>query len=99
MAEVIGSKGYGGSSGWGDSGGAKYESYNNKNYGGPSTNTDYGRDGMGVYGDYSYNKSTLDKYKDGKNVNKPTNTGNVNQSFPGNGSGSTSNIDNNVPKV
>lgn len=49
---------------------------------------------MGVYGDYSYNKSTLDKYKDGKNVNKPTTTS-VNQSY----SGSNTNIDNNQSKT
>mgnify|MGYP006870837868 CR=1 FL=1 len=98
MAGVVGSKGYGGyggSNGW-ESGGAKYESYNNKNYGGPSTVADYGRDGMGVYGDYSYNKSTLDKYKDGKNANKAT-VGNINQSYSG--AGSSNKIENNEPKI
>ena len=98
MAGVVGSKGYGGyggSSGW-DSGNTKYESYNHKNYTGPTAGSDYGRDGMGVYGDYNYNKSTLDKYKDGKNITKPT--GSVNQSYSGQ-IGSSNNIDNNTNKV
>ena len=74
MSGIAGGTQYGAYSG-GDS---KYDSYNNKNYGGkPSQNKSYGNDnigGMGLYGDYNYNKSTLDKYKNNdKNTNKSTN--------------------------
>jgi hypothetical protein len=54
-------------------GGGKYGSIDNKSYqsGGysgssSSTQPGYGDSGLGVYGDYSYQKSTLDKYKDTK---------------------------------
>ena len=60
--------GYGGSGNYGGSGygGSKYEEKKkpeNKTY-------DYGNS-LGAYGDYTYNKSTLDKYKDAKN-DKPS---------------------------
>ena len=66
--------GYGGSSG-GYSGGGnnKYDNYGSKNNKKDSA-YNYGNSGLGVYGDYTYNKSTLDKYKD-KNEEKPTNGG------------------------
>lgn len=68
MSGIAGGTHYGGYTG-GSGGDSRYDSYNNKNYGGKSTNnkTFSGGDitgGMGVYGDYTYNKSTLDKYKD-----------------------------------
>lgn len=77
MSGIAGGTHYGGYSG-GYGGDSKYDSYNSKNYGGKSSqNKSYGNDnvgGMGVYGDYSYNKSTLDKYKNNeKNPNKSTN--------------------------
>lgn len=78
MASVTGSGvnygGYGGSSGgYGD---GKYQSYNNKSYteknGGGYGNSEYNGGGLGVYGDYSYGKSTLDKYKSDKDKNQST---------------------------
>ena len=77
MSGIAGGTHYGGYSG-GYGGDSKYDSYNSKNYGGKSSqNRSYGNDnvgGMGVYGDYSYNKSTLDKDKNNeKNPNKSTN--------------------------
>lgn len=67
MAGVTGGMTYGG----GGSGDGKYQSYNNKSYS-EKTNTGSGYNnseytgGLGVYGDYSYGKSTLDKYKTDK---------------------------------
>ena len=76
MSGVAGGTHYGGYTG-GYGGDSKYDSYNNKNYGKSNQNKSYGNDnvgGMGAYGDYSYNKSTLDKYKNNeKNTNKSTN--------------------------
>jgi hypothetical protein len=83
MSNVLGNNnnyGAGGYSGYGGSNksydnydkGNKYDSYDKK-----KTNKDnaykYGNEGLGVYGDYAYNKSTLDKYKD-KNNEPATNT-------------------------
>ena len=67
MSGIVGGVGYGGGGYGGDN--SKYESFNSKNYtSGKSSNKSYsygqeGTGGMGVYGDYNYNKSTLDKYK------------------------------------
>ena len=50
---------------------------------------------MGVYGDYNYNKSTLDKYKDGSGkttTTKPATT--LNQTYSGPNS-----TDNNTTKL
>ena len=61
-----GGSGYGGNSGYGGGYGSKNEQkkkQQNKTY-------DYGTS-LGAYGDYTYNKSTLDKYKDAKN-DKPS---------------------------
>ena len=63
-----GNGGYGGSGNYGGTGysGSKSEDKKkaeNKTY-------DYGNS-LGAYGDYTYNKSTLDKYKDAKN-DKPS---------------------------
>ena len=69
MSGIAGGTHYGGQTG-GYGGDSKYDSYNNKSYGGKPTNnnkTFSGGDitgGLGAYGDYTYNKSTLDKYKD-----------------------------------
>lgn len=66
MSNVTGAMNYGagGYNGGGYSGSGsnegKYGSYNNKSYS-EKTGQDYG--GLGVYGDYSTNRSTLDKYK------------------------------------
>ena len=77
MSGIAGGTHYGGYTG-GYGGDSKYDSYNNKNYGGkPNNNKTFsGGDitgGLGAYGDYSYNKSTLDKYKD-KNAGSTTGT-------------------------
>ena len=78
MSNVLGSgsssnydSGYGGSSSYGGSGyggqGSRYDNYgsskNSKNSKKDSA-YNYGSAGLGVYGDYTYDKSTLDKYKD-----------------------------------
>jgi len=62
-----GGSGYGGSGygGSGYGGGSNYDSYSSKNKK-ESSSYNYGNEGLGVYGDYTYNKSTLDKYKDKK---------------------------------
>lgn len=68
MAGVTGGVSYG-KQGYG--GGGVYDSYNNKNMGEKRGynygSSDQGNGGLGVYGDYSYGKSTLDKYKNQKN--------------------------------
>ena len=59
--------------GSGYSGGTQYQGYDSKNYNNKSSNQrNYGGSGSGnggttlntAYGDYTYNQSTLDKYKD-----------------------------------
>lgn len=74
MNGVVGGVQYGAGGSGGDS---RYDSYNSKNYGGSKdgSNKTYGDGGMGMYGDYNYNKSTLDKYKnnDKQSSNKSTN--------------------------
>ena len=85
MANITGGVSYGTSYGssYGNSfnngGDSKYQSFNNKNYG-EKGSTGYGNNdqgGLGVYGDYNYGKSTLDKYKtddkknNGPSLNKP----------------------------
>lgn len=78
MSGIAGGTQYGGYTG-GLAGDSKYDSYNNKNYGGkPNNNKTYSESnklgGLGEYGDYSYSKSTLEKYKNNdKNVNKSIN--------------------------
>lgn len=78
MSNVTGGYNYGGhnstNNGYGG-GDGRYESYNNKSYTNKSTDNSYGSTnygGLGVYGDYSNNKSTLDKYKTDKNDSKPS---------------------------
>ena len=68
-----GSNGYGGSSGNGGSGYGSQKAEEKKkndfyNYG----------SGLGYFGDYTYTKSTLDKYKDPKN-DKPSTVGPSNE--------------------
>jgi hypothetical protein len=80
MANVVGgsaynNSGYGSNSassnhyGNGLGGSSKYDTYDNKKKAENKT-YDYGNS-LGAYGDYAYNKSTLDKYKDAKN-DKPS---------------------------
>lgn len=64
-----GSGGYGGNSGYGYGGSNKYENENKKKNENNAYN--YGT-GPGAFGDYSYNKSTLDKYKDASKTDKST---------------------------
>ena len=66
-----GSGGYGGgSSGYNNKSydnydkGNKYDNYDKKKVSNKDNAYKYGNEGLGVYGDYTYNKSTLDKYKD-----------------------------------
>ena len=75
MSNVVTGSNYGGFTGKDSSlgAGSKYGSIDNKSYqsGGYSGSTNstqpgYGDSGLGVYGDYSVQKSTLDKYKDNK---------------------------------
>ncbi len=77
MANITGGMSYGGYGGSGSSygGDGRYQSFNSKNYGNKSTGSGYGSSenysgGLGVYGDYSYGKSTLDKYKSQKEKEK-----------------------------
>ena len=77
MSGIAGGTHYGGYTGGGGYGGdGKYDSYNSKNYGKSNGNKSYSNNdnvgGMGVYGDYNYGKSTLDKYKN-NDKNKSTN--------------------------
>ena len=67
--------GYGGSGG-GYSGESKYDSYDSKSYGKNSSKADsYGLSNpFGTYGEYNYNKSTLDKYKGNESKNKTIST-------------------------
>lgn len=78
MSGVVGGVGYGNN--YGGGGGGKYDSYNNKSYNEKGSGKNYGGGmdnnygGMGVYGDYTYSKSTLDKYKNNeKTQNKSVN--------------------------
>lgn len=73
MSSVVGGGAYS-SSGYGNSGSnsgyssgynSKYDNHDTKKKN-ESKTYDYGNS-LGAYGDYSYNKSTLDKYKDTKN--------------------------------
>jgi len=81
MSNVVGGSSYGGSyggsSGYGSGayGSSKYDNDSKKKT--DSNNYNYGNT-VGHFGDYSYNKSTIDKYKDTKN-DKP----NVNTNFDG----------------
>lgn len=62
MANVTGGSTYGSynsSSGYGGQG--KYQGFSNQTYAASGTGGDVG--GLGVYGDYTTGKSTLDKYK------------------------------------
>ena len=65
------SGGYGGS-GYGSNSGhnSKYDNYDNKKKNENNT-YNYGNT-LGAFGDYTYNKSTLDKYKDAKNDKSTT---------------------------
>ena len=83
MSNVLGNSnnygagGYGGGSSYNKSydnhdKGNKYDSYDKKKASSKDNSYKYGNEGLGVYGDYTYNKSTLDKYKD--KVNEPTTT-------------------------
>ena len=68
---MVGSSGMGyGNGGGGNFGGdSKYQSYDSTSYGKSSKKADaYGLNNP--FGDYSYNKSTLDKYKSGESKNK-----------------------------
>jgi hypothetical protein len=74
-----GNSGYGGSGNGGYGGSGSYGGNNNSGYGNSkheekkkteNKTYDYGNS-LGAYGDYAYNKSTLDKYKDAKN-DKPS---------------------------
>jgi hypothetical protein len=73
MSGVVSGSNYGGYNGGHSSGGginSKYGSIDNKSYqsgGYGTTSASYNEGGLGTYGDYTYSKSTLDKYKD-KNV-------------------------------
>lgn len=62
--------GYSGNSGYGAGINNKYDNHDKKKN--ESKPYDYGNS-LGAYGDYSYNKSTLDKYKDAKNDKPSTN--------------------------
>ena len=70
MSGVLGSNSSDGYSPHDYKGGSKYGNLDNKSY-----STGYSginnNSGLGAYGNYSYNKSTLDKYKDN---NQKTNT-------------------------
>lgn len=72
MSGVVGSgsgMGYGGNNYGGYSNDSKYESYDSKSYGKNSSKAEsYGL--SNPFGEYSYNKSTLDKYKGSDNLNK-----------------------------
>lgn len=64
MSGITGSSSYGSYSS-----SSAYDSYNNKNIyqnKGYGAGRDQVQGGVGVYGDYSYGKSTLDKYKGDK---------------------------------
>lgn len=83
MSGVVGGSNYGGLGAKEYNSGTKYGSLDNKAYstGGYGGNQTYQTNGgLGTYGDYSYNKSTLDKYKDNKAtgiqspLNKPGST-------------------------
>ena len=53
--------------GFNSGGDSKYQGYDNRNYGGKTSNNEkvFGQGVMNTaYGDYNYSKSTLDKYKD-----------------------------------
>ena len=75
MSNVIGGSAYrqnsnnsgGYGSGYGSNSGhnSKYDNYDNKKKNENNT-YNYGNT-LGAFGDYAYNKSTLDKYKDAKN--------------------------------
>jgi hypothetical protein len=76
MSGVVGGMNYGGYGGESRGGmGGKYESYDSKNYGKSSDSGSYNNN-TGGFGDYNYNKSTLDKYKDSNSskVNTPFTT-------------------------
>ena len=62
-----GGSGYGGSSGYGGYGSREEKKKNDS-----SSTYNYGNS-VGHYGDYSYGKSTLDKYKDSKNEGTSSN--------------------------
>lgn len=70
MSGVVGGSGMGyGGNNYGSFSDSKYESYDSKSYGKNSSKTEsYGL--SNPFGDYSYNKSTLDKYKGSDNLNK-----------------------------
>jgi|LakMenEpi03Aug12_release.lakeMendotaPanAssembly.Ray.scaffolds.fasta_scaffold619584_2 hypothetical protein len=66
MSSVIGGNTYGGFGANDYKGGSKYGSIDNKTTGSTANNSSSYGDGVGVYGDYNYSKSTLDKYRDPK---------------------------------
>jgi len=70
MSGVIGGNTYGGFGANNQKSNAKYGSIDNRTVG-TTGNSSYG-DGLGTYGDYNYNKSTLDKYKDTKTTTQTT---------------------------
>lgn len=72
MSSVIGGNTYGGFGANDYKGGSKYGSIDNKTTGSIGNNNSYGDSGVGVYGDYNYNKSTLDKYRDPKQTTSNT---------------------------
>ena len=88
MSNITGGSTYGGynSSSYGGSGSGsdgRYESFNSKNYNDKPAGSSYGSShsnygGLGVYGDYTSGKSTLDKYKTDKDK-KPDNTPSINK--------------------
>jgi hypothetical protein len=72
MSGVIGGSTYGGFGANDYKGGSKYGSIDNRTANTPASNNNYGGEGLGVYGDYNYNKSTLDKYRDNKGTTTTT---------------------------
>ena len=85
MSSITGAGNYGGSYNGGGDG--KYGSYNNKSYSDKysgsygTKNSDY-QVGLGAYGNYSFNKSTLDKYKDKDKGNNSNNSKGSNNNIP-----------------
>ena len=82
MSGVVSGSTYGGFNA--NQSGAKYGNIDKKSYStGGYSNGNYGPGGydsgsLGTYGDYTYNKSTLDKYKDNNTSVKPA-TNNLNK--------------------
>jgi hypothetical protein len=86
MSGITGGMNYGAySGGSGGSGDGKFESFNNTNYTSSKQSSNYGHSdyyegsGIGIYGNYGVEKSTLDKYREwkdktGKNMTPSTNT-------------------------